>query len=210
MHHTLCRSGCFNGQLRFGTVPDDSLTWGLSICPEDHEDFKYVLYQFNPRKKEKGGILVQNDRIDAHWNQAEREPLDVLPVMFGRTFDLAVQINADGFHIAVDGKYSTSFQHRRPIEQFYGKSLVLQIPHKDDYHNPEVLVLHQLWWGNKPAIPNLGLKGGNNDDATANDDIFTNLHLSNLPLAVDKEEEIKLLQQLEELFKQFGDKTIIK
>jgi hypothetical protein len=24
--------------------------------------------------------------------------------MFGRTFDLAVQINADGFHIAVDGK----------------------------------------------------------------------------------------------------------
>jgi hypothetical protein len=33
----------------------------------------------------------------------EREPLDVLPVMFGRTFDLAVQINADGFHIAVDG-----------------------------------------------------------------------------------------------------------
>jgi hypothetical protein len=52
------------------TVPDDSLTWGLSICPEDHEDFKYVLYHFNPRKKEKGGILVQNDRIDAHWNQA--------------------------------------------------------------------------------------------------------------------------------------------
>jgi hypothetical protein len=52
------------------TVPDDSLTWGLSICPEDHEEFKYVLYHFNPRKKEKGGILVQNDRIDAHWNQA--------------------------------------------------------------------------------------------------------------------------------------------
>jgi hypothetical protein len=44
------------------------------------------------------------------------------------------------------GKYATSFQHRRPIEQFYGKNLVLQIPHKDDYHNPEVLVLHQVYF----------------------------------------------------------------
>jgi hypothetical protein len=68
----------------------------------------------------------------------------------------------------------------------------------------------QLWWGNKPAIPNLGRKGNNDEDTTANDDVFTNLHLSNLPLANDKEDEVKLLQQLEELFKQFGDKTIIK
>jgi hypothetical protein len=50
------------------------------------------------------------------------------------------------------GKYATSFQHRRPIEQFYGKKLVLQIPHKDDYHNPEILVLHQVQYSTYTII----------------------------------------------------------
>ncbi len=78
------------------TVPKDSTTWAIkyaitatittycaflcytyiqnkrSICPRKHEDFMNVLFHFNPRQREKGGTLVQNDRRDSTWRTAEK------------------------------------------------------------------------------------------------------------------------------------------
>eukprot|EP01084_Bolivina_argentea_P164384 285781_1 len=173
------------------TVPKDSTTWAINICPRKHDEFMNVLFHFNPRQREKGGTLIQNDRKASTWKNAEKLSLKYLPALFGRTFDFAVQVNEDGFHTAVDTVYATTFLHRTLLHELEDpNSMILQVLCTDDYGNPEAIVVHQIYWGHKPAIPGLptiGEEGFHNTftpssvcDPSALENI-TDLHIRNLP-----------------------------
>lgn len=50
------------------TVPSHSQSWGINICPEDHHDFREVLFHFNPRRR----FVAMNNRVDKVWGQQVR------------------------------------------------------------------------------------------------------------------------------------------
>ncbi|KAG5176354.1 hypothetical protein JKP88DRAFT_92763 [Tribonema minus] len=196
------------------TVPDSSDKWGISLCPRDHADFKNVLYHFNPRSKERGGILVQNSRRDGQWEHAVTDRLNEFPAMFGLTFDTAIQIDTWGFHVTLAGDYQLSFKHRRPIEEWQQDGqLVLEVPRTDDYGNPQSLKLHQIWWGKKKYHPNQptaeeleadhsGIGGGEYETE------FRNLHISNIAHSDDPAEEALIRQELEDLFAKYDVEAV--
>ncbi|CAM9544395.1 unnamed protein product [Chrysoparadoxa australica] len=135
------------------TVPDDSSMWCFNICPEAHGEWTNSLFHFNPRLRQWGGVLVTNSREGGRWGTVVRESLAKLKSnLFKRTFDLAVQINSYGFHVAIDTEYSISFMPRTAPQP---GSLWLDIPTADDNNNPENVTVHQVWWGKKPALPNM-------------------------------------------------------
>jgi hypothetical protein len=196
------------------TVPQDSTTWALSICPNQHEEFMNVLFHFNPRQRERGGTLVQNERVSSRWSAAERTPLEYFAPLFGRTFDLAVQVNEDGFHTAIDTKYAATFMHRSPIDSWSRTGpLVLEVPHTDDYGNPETLIVHQIWWGKKPAIPGLPKKDeylAPVGEVTAPTGLQgeTSIHVSGLPGTPEDGDatahEAAVKEELQDMFAPYG------
>ncbi|CAM9447947.1 unnamed protein product [Discosporangium mesarthrocarpum] len=132
------------------TVPPSSTSWGINICPPDHSDFNDVLFHFNPRIR----FVALNDRRDGKWGVQEKIQR-VFPNLFGGVLlTVAVQMDREGFHVAVDNVYRTTFKQRRPLPED-GSKLVVQVMTKDDFDSPMALTVHQMWWGHKMPMPGL-------------------------------------------------------
>jgi hypothetical protein len=122
------------------TAPRDSQRFSLNIMGPDSnpkaKELTDVLVHFNPRRRERGGRLVVNDKQEGMWGKAVMIPLKEMPTqMFGPrngSITLVIQINAEGFDFFVEGKHCARLDHRTPLPT--GQcSLHLQFPSTDDY-----------------------------------------------------------------------------
>ena len=52
------------------SVAADVDIWAMNLCPGDHDDGASILYHFNPRRRERGGRLVENDKSEDDWGRA--------------------------------------------------------------------------------------------------------------------------------------------
>lgn len=57
--------------------------WALNIMPAEHDDSATVYFHFNPRRKERDGSLILNDKFDDNWGKFQRLHLGKLPPLFG-------------------------------------------------------------------------------------------------------------------------------
>jgi len=132
------------------TAPIESSRFSINITLQNHENYRNVLFHFNPRQHQRGGQLVLNHKSEGMWGQGINIPLSTLPVMFGKdSSTLVVQINGDGFDVFVDGTHCARLEHKTPLPE-QKCSLSLQLPSTDDYGTPENWTVHKIWWGNKP------------------------------------------------------------
>jgi len=80
------------------SVPSTSKRFSFNIALADTSNsnsFDNVLFHFNPRQYEKGGILVLNDKNNGTWGKAVNVPLsEVGPLIFGQQkIEIAVRIS---------------------------------------------------------------------------------------------------------------------
>jgi len=140
------------------TAPTDSRRFSINIARggADNDSFNSVLFHFNPRSREKGGLLVVNDKQDGIWGQAINIPLSQLPLMFGQTAcTLLIQINGEGFDIFLENQHCARLEHRKELPAG-PTNLVLQFPSTDDSGKPENWTVYKVWWGNKAILANKG------------------------------------------------------
>lgn len=65
------------------SVEAEAERWALNVLPHDHDDSANVYFHFNPRRKERGGGLILNDKFNDNWGAFQRLPLNKLPPLFG-------------------------------------------------------------------------------------------------------------------------------
>jgi len=144
------------------SVGAEALIWALNIAPKDHDDCASILYHFNPRRVERNGVLVQNDKFDDDWGRATKSSIGDrrYPPMFGlANAELAFQFqpcrlsSGPGMRIvtAVDRKVIEAWDMRCPPPES-GTDLSLVIPTRDDFNNVEAITVHSAWWGQMPNL----------------------------------------------------------
>jgi hypothetical protein len=136
-----------------GTIPTASCRFALNVTTSDSS----IVCHLNPRKL-RGGQIALNSFLDQRWGNAQIA--QVCPLIFGGStpfrFMLRITITPSGFTIFIDEVYVDEFKHRIPLRE--GDDLQLRVPTKDEYGNPEVLLLHNVWWGHTDingAIPRM-------------------------------------------------------
>ena len=94
-------------------APTSSKRFSINIAGPKHEHYSSVLFHFNPRQFEKGGLLVINDKQEGTWGQAINIPLSTLGLIFGQQSNtLIIQINGDGFDVFLDGQHCARLEVR--------------------------------------------------------------------------------------------------
>ncbi|CAM9159115.1 unnamed protein product [Ectocarpus fasciculatus] len=189
------------------TIPAHSTSWAINICPKDHKDFEEILFHFNPRRR----FVAMNNREGNIWGQQEKHMLSTRwPEVFNVSINVAVQIDAAGFHVAVDGKYCATFAHRTKVPPT-GEELVLQVMTRDDYDTNLRLVVHEIWWGHKDTMPGLPGRDKEPNRRTAenwrgsnSNDAFVDLHAAGLPPMPTPELEESVRKRLIDMFQPYG------
>jgi len=177
----------------------------FNITSSLHDEYNDVLVHFNPRQREKGGILVINDKKESVWGAAVTLPLSQLPKIFGQTaVTIIMQINSDGFDFFVEGEHCARLVHRTKLPTG-ACSLNLQFPSTDDYGNFENLIVYRVWWGYKESM----IKG--EGDAVAGSENFDSVHpkklfVQGLPKLTTEAEAIIRRAELERAFVKYGGK----
>ncbi|OQS05773.1 hypothetical protein THRCLA_02133 [Thraustotheca clavata] len=125
-----------------GTIPPSSCRFVLNLCTNDDT----IVCHLNPRKM-RGGQILMNSFVENRWGTSHI--IHRCPLVFGSTapfrFMLRITITPSGFALFVDEVFVDEFKHQIPLRE--GDDLVLKVPTKDEYGNPEVVVLHNVWWG---------------------------------------------------------------
>ncbi|KAF0687639.1 Aste57867_20623 [Aphanomyces stellatus] len=124
-----------------GTIPTQSCRFVLNIATPDGT----IVCHLNPRKM-RGGQILLNSFVENRWGVAQI--VHRCPLVFGSSpfrFMLRVTITPSGFALFVDEVFVEEFKHRIPLRE--GENLVLKVPVKDEYGNPEVVSIHNVWWG---------------------------------------------------------------
>jgi len=136
------------------TAPSESNRFSINIKKVDNQNYKNVLFHFNPRQNQNGGQLVLNDKQDGIWGQSINIPLSTLPLIFGqRACTLQVQIHENGFDVFLEKTHCARLEHRTSLPYDSDNfSLVLQVPSTDDYGNPECCTIYKVWWGKKSIM----------------------------------------------------------
>ncbi|CAM9301823.1 unnamed protein product [Ectocarpus sp. 4 AP-2014] len=189
------------------TIPAHSTSWAINICPKDHKDFEEILFHFNPRRR----FVAMNNREGNIWGQQEKHMLSTRwPEVFNVSINVAVQIDAAGFHVAVDGKYCATFAHRTKVPPT-GEELVLQVMTRDDYDTNLRLVVHEVWWGHKDTMPGLPGRDKEPNRRTAenwrgsnSNDAFVDLHAAGLPPMPNLDLEESVRKRLVDMFQPYG------
>lgn len=195
------------------TVPSESKRFSFNIASEQHHDnFNNILFHFNPRQHEKGGVLVLNDKTNGTWGKAVAIPLCQLPVViFGRPrqqkLTIGIQVRPAGFDVFLDGRHCARLERhgdaRRHLDG--NDSLVVHCPSTDDSGKREDWLLESVWWGHRePRKSNITSSA---DVAGAND--FNREHprklfLRGLAKAVTASEVELRRSQLERAFRKYG------
>ena len=130
--------------------------WALNLAPADHDDGGTLLYHFNPRAKERGGLLVENDKTDDDWGRAKKSRLPHQPALFGlERKELAFKFKASPGHVdilvTVDRVQATAWRLRSEAPR--GAALALLVPTRDDFGNRQGVTVHDAWWGKLPRLP---------------------------------------------------------
>lgn len=141
-------------------APSDSKRFSINLAlADEHNDYEDILFHFNPRQRERGGVLVINNKLEGTWGQAISIPLSQMPVMFGQpSSTLVLQINAEGFDVFVakekgQVQHCARLEHRQAMPSGGGTTrLVLQMPSSDDYGHPEHWTVYRVWWGTRPSF----------------------------------------------------------
>ncbi|CAK4086881.1 unnamed protein product [Aphanomyces euteiches] len=124
-----------------GTIPTQSCRFVFNIATTDGT----IVCHLNPRKM-RGGQILLNSFVDNRWGSAQI--VHRCPLVFGSSpfrFMLRVTITPSGFSLFVDEVFVEEFKHRIPLRE--GENLILKVPVKDEYGNPEVVHIHNVWWG---------------------------------------------------------------
>ncbi|KDO23348.1 hypothetical protein SPRG_11661 [Saprolegnia parasitica CBS 223.65] len=125
-----------------GTIPSSSCRFVLNLATTDGT----IVCHLNPRKM-RGGQILLNSFVEGRWGTAHI--VQRCPLIFGSPtpfrFMLRITITPSGFALFVDEVFVDEFKHQIPLRE--GDDLVLNVPTKDEYGNPEVVVLHNVWWG---------------------------------------------------------------
>ena len=137
------------------SVAADVDIWAMNLCPGDHDDGATILYHFNPRRRERGGRLVENDKSEDDWGRAVKSPLPVKPGLFGlEKAEVALRvIRRSGHvdvHVTVNRQQATAWRLRSEVSP---GALALLVPTRDDFGNRQGVVVHDAWWGALPLLP---------------------------------------------------------
>ncbi|RHY30239.1 hypothetical protein DYB32_004489 [Aphanomyces invadans] len=140
-----------------GLIPTHSCRFVLNIATPDGT----VVCHMNPRKM-RGGQILLNSYVDRRWGSPQI--VHRCPLVFGSAvpcgFMLRITITPTGFLLFLDEVFVEEFKHRIPLRE--GDNLLLQVPVKDEYGNPEVVHIHNVWWGHTDmaAAPTHSAMGG--------------------------------------------------
>ena len=144
------------------TVAPDADRWALNLCPLLHDEAANILCHMNPRRVERGGVLVLNDKLNDEWLRADKVPLADLPPAFGLDHKL-IKLQLDVVdsttlfvNATIDDKPLSSFKSRLPPPP-HGADVIFLVSTKDDFGNPEAITIHKAWWGWHPTLPRLPL-----------------------------------------------------
>ena len=137
------------------SVPPAADIWALNIVPKDHDDGATLLYHFNPRRRERGGTLVENDKFDDDWGRASKVRLPHRPALFALDkAELAFKLRASpqgvDVHVTVDRVQAAAWRLRGEVNV---GDLALLVPTTDDFGNKEELTIHAAWWGKLGMLP---------------------------------------------------------
>jgi len=99
-----------------GVVADKADKFAINFTTENGD----VALHFNPRFGEKK--VVRNTQTAGKWDSPE-EREGAFPFQKGRTFDIIVQSQADGYYTFVDGQPFCDFKHRIPVNQVHSLSI---------------------------------------------------------------------------------------
>jgi len=123
--------------------------YAVNIAPEEGDED--LLVHFNPRITDKYREVILNHRIGADvWGGYVSKPLDDMPPLFDKTFELCVQMRPEGFCFYVDGVFATVFPYRQDLSK--RTSLRLQVPIQDDRGSRYNARVHAVWWGRRANI----------------------------------------------------------
>jgi len=189
------------------SIPKDSTRYSINILPPSSaqsDDGSTILFHFNPRNYKGKNVLILNHRQCGDWGRFQSLPLDTLPLLFGTTIELVIQIRTEGFFVFVNGAFACHQNHNINPSQY--RSLKVQIPLMDDKMNPESAIFHRIWWGKKEPIhvDEEDLSYSQKASAAIMDNSQNEkriLWVGNLPKLEDKSEIFELKSYLEDLFK---------
>ena len=137
------------------SVAADVDIWAMNLCPGDHDDGASILYHFNPRRRERGGRLVENDKSEDDWGRAVKTQLPPKPALFGLAkAEVALRVvrragHVD-VHVTVNRQQATAWRLRSEVSE---GALALLVPTRDDFGNRQGVVVHDAWWGALPLLP---------------------------------------------------------
>ncbi|OQR83237.1 hypothetical protein ACHHYP_14928 [Achlya hypogyna] len=172
-----------------GTIPTSSCRFVLNLMTTDGT----VVLHVNPRKM-RGGQILLNSFVENRWGTAHI--VQRCPLVFGSPapfrFMLRVTLTPSGFALYVDEVFVDEFKHQIPLRE--GDDLVLRVPTKDEYGNPEVVVLHNVWWGHTDATavptPTRAPPRYNNPGPTHNNQF--DVYVGNLPSEANRSDLARL------------------
>ena len=126
------------------SVAADVDIWAMNLCPGDHDDGATILYHFNPRRRRRGGRLVENDKNEDDWGRAVKSPLPPKPALFGlEKAEVALRVvrragHVD-VHVTINRQQATAWRLRGEVSQ---GALALLVPTRDDFGNRQGVVVH--------------------------------------------------------------------
>ena len=133
-------------------APIESKRFSINIAAPDNARYESILFHFNPRQFEKGGLLVLNNKQEGLWGQSISVPLSRVPKIFGeQACTLLIQITDAGFDVYIEDKHCARLEHRQMLPTCK-VNLTLQFPATDDYGNTEDWTVYKVWWGHKEIL----------------------------------------------------------
>lgn len=130
------------------SVPPDSPSYAVNLCPAEHGGGEEIWLHFNPRQFERGGSLVVDFKKDGEWVRGERRHLAPLPQLFGlERLQLAFHVSKDGVRVAANGFLFLQFGFR-PESQAppaHNDEAAVHLPTCDDKGAPFRWTVHNVW-----------------------------------------------------------------
>lgn len=129
------------------TVPNDSTSWSLNVCPGNDYHNNNILLHFNPRYKKR--TVITNDKQgtwgSGHSRQIAKDSSSKNDGLLSRDIDLMIQLRLDGFYIFANDMFSDFFPHRRdPSGGAHLADLKLIVNNKDANGNLQDVIVHKV------------------------------------------------------------------
>ena len=97
------------------TIPNNSNSWSINICPAKDYHNNNIFLHFNPRYNKKH--LIMNDK-QGTWGEGKKKTFTDIHTsknngILAKEIDLIIQIRPDGFYIFANNIFNSFFYHRR-------------------------------------------------------------------------------------------------